>query len=430
MTSPTVLLSAARLYSEKPGGRQRQLMLLADHLRNEGLRVVLFSSERRLEEIGTYRPLNAFLRGLRTVRSGKFSSLLFSFYLRSESARKRSERFGGRRTARNLLFQNLTRLTAGFGRAFLWIGVGGFRGDVLISRTLRQNPMVAFQTLQMIEVMRKIRPDFAVGFGERTSVPMLVASSYFSVQTIVSERVGGFGQRHGSVGDFVTALYQRATLLSSNNREVAEELELAFPDNQVSYIANLIDPVPLDTIENRNLTACVAARLVKRKRTDACISAVRELLDQGVSMSLTIYGSGAEQPRLEKLAQGLGVNHLIMFAGWKRQGEIPFESFRFYIANGMGEGASNSLEQALLKGCVPIVAEDPAKASEIFTASLRESLFTDGSSEQIARTVKSLSEDKDLLSSVQQELSSVRNRTQESSREALERYLEFFGRST
>lgn len=405
-------------------------MVLADQLRNEGFRVVLFSSERRLGEIGTYRPLDDFLRGLRTVRSGKFSSLLFSLYLRSESARKRSEKFGGRRTTRHLLWQNLTRLTAGLGRALLWIGVGGFRGDELISRTLHQVPMVTFQTLQMVEVMRKIRPDFAVGFGQRINVPMLMAASYFDTQTIVSERVGGFGQRHRSGGEFVTALYQRATFLVSNNKDVVREMELAFPDNRVTYTANMVEPVPLYATENRDLTACIAARLVPRKRTAACISAVKELLDHGQSMSLTIFGAGAEQPNLEKLAQVLGLNHLVKFAGWQRQGEIPFESFKFYIANGLEEGSSNSLEQAILKGCIPIVAKGSAQVSEIITARFREHLLTDGSAEQIGKVVRNILEDSNLSSSIEQELSLARNRLQERSRESSKQYLEFFGRST
>lgn len=429
MAQVKVLFVTARLYSEQPAGRQRQLVLLADRMRREGIDVSLFSAENRLHNIGAFRPQMAFLRGLRAIPPGKLFIVLSAVYLRVESAMKRGRKSSRVKLIRHFFLLRLSRLMAVIARAIFRIGAGDFSEDELISEVIRQEPGLAFQSLEVVRVIRKIRPDYVVGFGRSSNVPVVIAASITGTKNIVSERVGAVYESKNYVEYAPLRVYQRATLITANNRKVVQVLESLFPDNRVAYTGNILEPSGQTNGNRREPAVCVAARLIERKRVDEIILAVRKLLDHGITLPLTIFGSGPQKPHLEKLAQDLGLSNQVSFAGWVPLGKIHFGNYRFFISNGRNEGASNSLEQAIQEGVIPIVAIDGGNRSSTAAFKRIGELTTDGSANQIFNKLQSLCLDLSFLSRAEKNVKLESEELLEGSAATTKLYLDLFQQS-
>lgn len=68
------------------------------------------------------------------------------------------------------------------------------------------------------------------------------------------------------------------------------------------------------------LRVLFSGRLASEKRVDALLEAVKLVSDSGVSLELAIVGDGPERPRLEGLADELGISHCVKFYG-----ALPFD---------------------------------------------------------------------------------------------------------
>ncbi len=64
-------------------------------------------------------------------------------------------------------------------------------------------------------------------------------------------------------------------------------------------------------------------RLIKEKKIDHLIKAVKILEENGINVELKLIGSGAEQKNLEKLARESGVEKKVAFLGFINNGELP-----------------------------------------------------------------------------------------------------------
>jgi glycosyltransferase involved in cell wall biosynthesis len=85
--------------------------------------------------------------------------------------------------------------------------------------------------------------------------------------------------------------------------------------------------------------------------------AVRALAATGSEARMIVVGDGPERPRMEALAERLGVAHRIRFDGWVDRGRVLglMRGARVVVFTGMREEGGLALGEALLLGCPSVV---------------------------------------------------------------------------
>jgi glycosyltransferase involved in cell wall biosynthesis len=82
-------------------------------------------------------------------------------------------------------------------------------------------------------------------------------------------------------------------------------------------------------IAQGDMVALFVGKLMRRKHPELLIAALRELVtSRGPSVRAVMVGTGIEEPELRALAQRLGVERQVTFAGFVNQSELP----RYYTA--------------------------------------------------------------------------------------------------
>jgi glycosyltransferase involved in cell wall biosynthesis len=108
-------------------------------------------------------------------------------------------------------------------------------------------------------------------------------------------------------------------------------------------------PIPLKT----PIKAVTVGRLVPWKQVDGLIEALREIPELG----LVVVGDGPERPRLERIAQELGVSGRVYFAGQrsKRETLSLMAACDLFVLNSTYEGLPHTVLEAMALG-LPVIA--------------------------------------------------------------------------
>jgi glycosyltransferase involved in cell wall biosynthesis len=116
-------------------------------------------------------------------------------------------------------------------------------------------------------------------------------------------------------------------------------------------ISDKVEPlsIPLKT----PVKAVTVGRLVPWKQVDGLIEALREIPELG----LVVVGDGPERPRLERIAQELGVSGRVYFAGQrsKRETLSLMEACDLFVLNSTYEGLPHTVLEAMALG-LPVIA--------------------------------------------------------------------------
>ncbi len=129
------------------------------------------------------------------------------------------------------------------------------------------------------------------------------------------------------------------------------------PKDKLVVIYNAVEPVddvePLPIPLKTPVKAITVGRLVPWKRIDGLIEALREIPELG----LVIVGDGPERPRLERIAQELGVSDRVYFAGQRSKTETLslMAACDFFVLNSTYEGLPHAVLEAMALG-LPVVA--------------------------------------------------------------------------
>jgi glycosyltransferase involved in cell wall biosynthesis len=108
-------------------------------------------------------------------------------------------------------------------------------------------------------------------------------------------------------------------------------------------------PIPLKT----PIKAVTVGRLIPLKQVDRLIEALREIPELG----LVVVGDGPERPRLERIAQELGVSGRVYFAGQRSKKETLslMAACDFFVLNSTHEGLPHAILEAMALG-LPVIA--------------------------------------------------------------------------
>ena len=166
--------------------------------------------------------------------------------------------------------------------------------------------------------------------------------------------------------------------------------KLRLYEKQITTIYNGYFPKTYKPTEKRkykNITVVVISRLVKFKRIDDLIKALKMVLNYRQDIQLIVIGDGPERERLEKLSQNLPV---------KWEGEIKdIEKYLIYADIGIlpssKEGLGNAVIEYIFNGLTPLTSNIPP-LKEIVPDTHSSISFTPRFPEEILKAILHLME--------------------------------------
>jgi len=154
---------------------------------------------------------------------------------------------------------------------------------------------------------------------------------------------------------------------SSGLRNLALEF---MPSLDIMVIPNGIDTEKFYPSDNKNLRKpmrlLTVSRLIKRKRVDILIKAVRRAKELGNDVTLNIAGEGNLDGSLRKLSRELDISDRIFFLGRIPAEKMP-EIYRdndVFVMSSAHEGMSNAMLEAMASG-LPIITTDCEGVEEL-----------------------------------------------------------------
>ncbi|MEQ9763482.1 glycosyltransferase [Streptococcus sp. ZJ151] len=173
-------------------------------------------------------------------------------------------------------------------------------------------------------------------------------------------------------------LSNKVTGFVVNTNAQKEALSLSLKQNDIEmdriYVAQMSSspsshPKAYHTERKGFITA---SRLAPEKNLTALIDQVSRAHDKDDSITLDIYGEGAEHLELEKMIQD---KPYIRLKGHVLSKDIPYYQYKAYVSTSFGEGLGNTLLEALSQGTPPIAWNKPYGAPEIIQQGLSGILY-------------------------------------------------------
>lgn len=380
-----ILISAAKLEVSDGGGIQRQARELASDLVRRKNLVFLYSvTSHSLEKVSGSEK-DAESSGFELVQPGAsrrclttFFSLLVGlstrFILRAPTAYRA---FLGR-TLGSLMFFSLTR-------AIKSLHLGKKTELRLLS-----NPTTLFEVWGLIQVARASNAEVVVSLGTHANIPASVATAILQLKVVLCERVDS-NQFLPRIADF-EELYERASVVSVNLREAKDDLRLLLKGREVLWFPNSYSYVEKRLSNSTPKHALVVSRLVRKKGLPEVVAAFTEPFDCAPQFELHIYGSGSMRQSLQKQINSSSTTSRVKLKGFRRSESIDYGAYRFFIANGTGEGSSNSLHEAIIRGLIPLISTSVREFGWFIDDPILAKLLHDGSRQGIRDLVGSLLE--------------------------------------
>ncbi len=128
-------------------------------------------------------------------------------------------------------------------------------------------------------------------------------------------------------------------------------------------------------------------RLVRVKRVDALIEAVRLALAEGLNVELLIVGDGAERKRLEALASGLAQIHFLGFKDWRSLPQY-YGVADLLVLPSEGEQWGLVINEAMASGLPVLAVQSAAAAKELIDHRRNGFLASDGAAPTLASALK------------------------------------------
>lgn len=179
-------------------------------------------------------------------------------------------------------------------------------------------------------------------------------------------------------------------------RVVSQALKLRIANKTHAGVHVLPIYVDKTRIENSPITFDVHARypwhfillsvsrITREKNLDLALKVLSLVRQQFADTGLLVVGSGSEEGRLKKLAQSLGLEGYVEFAGWQNELASFYKTANVFIQTSLFEGYGLALVEAGLSG-LPVVTTpvgialelDNGKDAYIYPAN-RPDLFAQG----------------------------------------------------
>lgn len=156
------------------------------------------------------------------------------------------------------------------------------------------------------------------------------------------------------------AVLTRADAVVSVSQDLADYLTGTMGVSNVTVIPNGVDVGQFrpGTRSGAQLSLFSISRLVPRKNVDVLIAAVEQLAAEGAPIDLVIAGTGPEEEKIRRLAEGSSCVRFIGFIDEARKREILSETDVF-VQLSIREGLSIATLEALASGVPSLVSDLP-----------------------------------------------------------------------
>jgi glycosyltransferase involved in cell wall biosynthesis len=226
---------------------------------------------------------------------------------------------------------------------------------------------VAKRLIAVRGVANSLQPDLAVGFMHSSFVPLAFGLIGTGIPAIACERI--------SYDYYRSRLLENAALRMSafavnkitiNSRTAftsfppAIRHKMAIIPNAVGTAAALADPIggPMKTI-------LTVGSLRPQKDQRTLLHAFANLTRRHTDWRLRIVGEGELRSSLEPLAERLGLQEKVQFAGPTASVEAEYEQAQLFVLPSLYEGFPNSLAEALAHGLPAVGFADCPGTNEL-----------------------------------------------------------------
>jgi glycosyltransferase involved in cell wall biosynthesis len=151
-------------------------------------------------------------------------------------------------------------------------------------------------------------------------------------------------------------------------------------------------------------------RLSEEKGLSFLVKAQSELARAGIQTKLILIGDGPKRKELEKMAQDLGTDNLVIFIGFRQEVADLLQSLDAFVLPSLTEGTPMALLEAMAAG-IPVIASAVGEIPSIIENNVNGILVGPAKSNEIAHALGRLIGDNSLrLQFSQEALDTVKNR--------------------
>jgi len=150
-------------------------------------------------------------------------------------------------------------------------------------------------------------------------------------------------------------------------------------------------PAAPPALDRPTLAGCVVGSLDDRKRVAHAVDAVARLRDEGVDVTLDVYGEGPRRDDLEQKIGQTGLVSAVTLHGHRPDAVDRFATASFLLLTSVTEGFPLVLAEAMSRGCIPIAYDIPYGPADIIEDGQSGFLVPPGDVEGLAERVATLS---------------------------------------
>ncbi len=244
--------------------------------------------------------------------------------------------------------------------------------------------------LTLRKTLQKLKPDRIISFVDVTNITTLMASFWLKTPVIVSERTHpGHYKIPGLYNVLRRWVYPKATCVVVQTQGAADY----FKDlKNLEIIPNAV-PLPACTKDHHTIKHIISlGRLCPFKGFDTLIHSFSHLLRTHPHLTLTIYGEGAERPRLESLIRSLNLQSKIHLPGTTPNVQEALLNADLFIFPSHYEGFPNALCEAMAVG-LPVIASNCSGTIDIIRDTIDGRLFPIGDGDALTKIALELLND-------------------------------------
>jgi len=246
--------------------------------------------------------------------------------------------------------------------------------------------------------MKGSRPDVVLSFCDVTNVLTLLASRFWSVPVVVSERSDPAAQAIAAPwAQLRPKLYRRAAGVVVLTNAAAATVA-PWCRNQPIVIPSAVDSPPSDlSIASDSAGDFVAVgRLEREKGFDLLINAFAKIASDHPQSRMNIYGEGSLRRSLEQQRDRLGLSDRIVMPGWTRPIWPVLKPAGVYVLSSRYEGFPSSLLEAMASGMACIAMDCPSGPAAIIRDGVDGLLVPAGDVDRLAIFMAKVREDQTL----------------------------------
>lgn len=225
---------------------------------------------------------------------------------------------------------------------------------------------------KVYKMLKKIKPDVVHTSGAEANFHGILAAKIAGIPVIIGEEIGI--PSHSRKAQFIfSRIYALADHIIGNSQAVLDVVHHGdkVPITKLVKIANPIlfrdlSVYPKEKSSDGLFRILMISRLEPVKNIEGVIRVVKKLVEEGVSVHLTVAGNGTAEDELKELVDVLKLNDSVFFMGFIKDPYPLLANADLYILNSFSEGFSNSLVEAMYSK-TPSLSTAVGAAPEIIT---------------------------------------------------------------